>query len=833
LTTGAGLGFYSATRVISINAEDERIAIMGVIYKMLARNENLKKPRHRNLFVDMEENIHIHYRDLRIELSRNEFEDFARIFKTQSAELLELIEERNYQDGVLPNSNINHVAIRTDSRLANSVKYNPKRISIEECSDGYHLHFRNYKLLLDREDFMTLMTAFTSSRVDGPYAATPHEIDELLEANHVHYTWKDPNGPSMIESQQYGQFIVARYHELKIRGIFTGIGMTREMKEKVHRYSKEGLVLDITYSDNTALFADKMQSQENPMIGLTEYLARERPLDPDLLNAIKARVLDTFSFVRKAEKTPTINLDYRSWIYDTVKGDVVFPFSAAPLEAEPKVLYRQWNKFLAELDMYFVKPSKVLSSSYTQKNLKKKIYDRVKSEVADVEAVSKVYIMGSVLRAEMGNYTQPFIHSEWAKMGSDADILIEIDEGVEVEIPEAWNYVNFSPTKKCDIYHIGEIDAHDKFSLQERYPNIDFFDHLLDAYLYFPSRGDKKFKDEFLQKFKAELIYDRDNGGGYPELHKTLNTEFEGELKGLKRMDVTTDNDLYEFKLDGKPNVLKIYKVSGNYESDLLVEHTKYEATVIRAVEKRGIETASVIMTKDKKSVLEFDDGPGMVFAKLEGKGGREPDFPINEAALALAEYHMAQKKRPLKLETDFSFEEVFDMWHPEYHRFEEKYSHDEDIKSYFTKLEPIFDDLQKIFDNLAKKKGLLLLHNHGDMTPRNVIVNEGKGYLFDFQNAFFGPRIFDLIDAAIEFSFGTKNPDFTDFSRYQQFVDAYAKDGKLTGAEQKAMEDVLKIHGIIKFVKEVRMIEGSKNLNNLRRRRAMDLGDFLAARFL
>jgi len=806
---------------------------MGVIYKMLTRNEGLKKPKHRNLFVDMEENIHIHYRDLRIELSRKEFEDFAATFKTQSAELLKIINERNYLDGVLPNTNQKSVTIWTDSRLPNPVKYHPQRVSIEECSDGYHLHMRNYKLLFDREDFITLKDAFAASNLDSAYAGTPHEIAELLEANHVHYAWTDPDSSTQLDGQQYGQFIVAQYHELKIRGIFTGIGMTRELQGSIHRYGKEGLILDISLSTNTSLFADKVQHKGGSVVQLTEYLARERPLDPDLLNAIKARVLDTFSLVRNSETPPAINLSYRSWVFDTVKSEVIFPFSTEPNSAEPMVLFRQWNAFLKDLDMYFVKPTKVSVDKNRQKIVHDAMYHRIKAEVADVEAVSKVYIMGSVTRSQIGMYTSPFIHSEWAKLGSDADILIEIDEDVPVKIPETWNYINVSPTKKCDIYHIGQIEAIDTFGHRKRYPNIDFFQHLLDAYLYFPSRGDEKLKDEFLEKFKAEVIYDRDNGGGYPEIHEVLSREFKAAIKGLKRMDVATENELYEVRVGEQTCVLKVYKVSGNYSSSRLGEHAEYEAAVISGVEKLGVATASVITTHEHKSVIDIGGAPAVLFRKLPGKVGREPDYPLADGVAQLAEYHAVQKRHPMEIEADFSFRQVFDMWWAEYHRFAGEYAHDAEIAEYFSKFEGVYDKLEKTFSGLTTKKGILNLHNHGDMTPRNVIVDGDTAYLFDFQNAFYGPRVFDVVDGGIEFSWGSKNPDFTDFARYDEFVNAYIKQAALPAVEKKALIEALKVLGIIKFVKEVRMIKGSKNKNNLRRRRALDLAAFLESRLL
>ena len=126
---------------------------MGVITKLLYRGNALQPAPHRNLFLDMEENIHIHYRDLRIELSRGEFEEIVNTFSKQSKQLQAIIDEKNYEDGKLPNANQEDVRIWTESRLNNPVKYHPKRLSIEQCTDGYHLHIRNYKLLLNKEDF--------------------------------------------------------------------------------------------------------------------------------------------------------------------------------------------------------------------------------------------------------------------------------------------------------------------------------------------------------------------------------------------------------------------------------------------------------------------------------------------------------------------------------------------------------------------------------------------------------------------------------------------------------------------------------------------------------
>ena len=192
---------------------------MGVIKKMFYRGKMLGKQRHCHFFLDMEENIHIHYRDLRIELSRGEFEDICDAFRKQSQELQAIINEKNYQDGKLPNANRDDVRIWTESLLKHDVKYHPQRLSLEECTDGFHFHYRNYKLLFDEAEFRQIAKLFKNLDVDSPYAATYDEVLDLLEANDVDFVLDAGNVPGEVLA-----IAVAAYHFPKIREIFKQIG---------------------------------------------------------------------------------------------------------------------------------------------------------------------------------------------------------------------------------------------------------------------------------------------------------------------------------------------------------------------------------------------------------------------------------------------------------------------------------------------------------------------------------------------------------------------------------------------------------------------------------
>ncbi len=806
----------------------DRIIFMGVIIKLLHRSEGLKRPTHRNLFLDMEENIHIHLRDLRIELSLKEFEDIVRTFGLQSKELMTEINKTDYRDGVLPNTNKDNATIWTESILLNDVVYHPKRISLEECTDGFHLHIRNYKILLDADDFAALAKAFETMDLDAPYASTTEEIMALLDVNHVHYIIKNKSVTDRNNVNATKRIVVAAYHEPKVRGILDKIGMELNIEDGIYRYTKGNSIFHIEISDNKALFSHNTVMGKTSLLPLSGYLSFAQSINPDELNAIKAKVLDTFAFVDKSNQAPDINLDYRYWIYNTISKEVIFPFSSAQNKPDTKKLYREWSNFLTGLDMYFVKPTKITVSEDRQKELYDEVLNKINTEVIPISCVSRIHIMGSAIRGEMGAYKSPFIHSSWAKLGSDYDLLIEIDESQPVKFPESWNYINISKTNQCDIYHIGEIDADDVFEHRKRYPNIDFFQHLLDAYVYIPSKGNVEKKDIFLKKFKAQVIFDRKTAAGENIVKTVLEHEFGDPIKDLARLDVATENELYEVNLSGRDAVLKVYKVSGNYSSKRMAEHAEYECKIIRAAEDRGVPTAPVIPTNDGKNVFMVGGHAAVMFGKLKGIEGGEPNFPVLETAKALARFHDAQIKKSIDIKPAFSFDQVFDLWRVEFHRFADESKDDEKLSENFLKLGKIHKYLEKTYTGLVKKKEIVWLHNHGDITPRNVFLNGGVTYLFDFQNAFYGPRLFDIVEGGIEFSWGAKDAKYNDFKRFDQFLTCYRKESTLSPAEEKGLEAAIKILGIIKFIKEVRMIKGAKNDNNLRRLRALDLADFL-----
>jgi len=487
---------------------------MGVITKMLYRGEDLELAPFRNLFLDMEENIHIHYRDLRIELSRAEFEEICRTFSIQSKELLAIIRQKNYQDGKLPNSNQEDTRIWTESRLNHPVKYHPQRISIEECTDGYHVHLRNYKFLLSQADFNVFYHCIKNMDLTAPYASSRKDILQLFADNDMDFVVNKED-----ENTNTAYVFAANYHISKIRTICEKIGMTREIEDNKYIFKKADTTIVVSSMANDTLFSlQKMRSTAN-VLPLVAFLLQSNNNDKDALNHIKCQALDLFCYYSQCltnkDKLPDVDLNYQNWNFDQQEQSIIFPFKLATATNDDKYFnssMQAWNSFQKEHELFFVKPTKIKFDTILQEKTREKIFAQIRNTIAKVPGVAKIYLMGSVVRKEMGLYKSPFVHSGWAKLGSDVDILIEMHDK-NITVPESWEFVNVSHSNSCDIYHLDEEKLNDEYGYQAEFPHITFFHHLIDAYVYFPGKGDFSKKEAFLKKFSAKLFFAANTNG--------------------------------------------------------------------------------------------------------------------------------------------------------------------------------------------------------------------------------------------------------------------------------------------------------------------------------
>jgi Ser/Thr protein kinase RdoA (MazF antagonist) len=803
---------------------------VGVINKLFFRGNFLGKPRHRNLFLDMEENIHIHYRDLRIELGRAEFEEFAQVFTRQSVELLQIIEEKAYEDGRLPNANQEDVRIWTESRLKAPVKYHPQRVSVEACSDGYHLHYRNYKILIDEADFRTLVDEFKALEIDGPDAATHREVLELLVANDIDCLRSNRDA----EPRQLG-LLVAPHHVRKVENVLENIGFERAATTRERRYTKGDLeVLVDSTPDKPAIGYGMWAGQAR----LGSLLGRLKELDETAdraeLNYLKCQVVDAYFALRKGTRQP-FDTDYRNWGYDRARARIVFPSLAADEQPrfDPDQMYRTWAAHLREQGQGFIKPGKRHYSHEQQQRLLQ-LLDEAVARLGKHSAVNKVYLMGSGNRGQLGIYDVPFMHGRWAKLGSDFDLLIEVVPGREGEIPSHWEYVSHSASNDCDVYHVGQIPMLEESLYPDTFPSIDFYHHLLDAYVYLPSRSDEAAKDAFLKRFGARLIWewrgedDAKTRAQMGKVDRLLKSAYAMDQVRVEAWRVSTRNAVYRVIADGREFVLKQFLVAGNYNHGRISEHVHYEAALVRILAARGIATAAIIPLANGDAVATLDGAPALLFERLHGTQCKRPEYPLDRVAEAIAGYHLRQIEQPIPLEAAFTFDQMWEIWRTAFDRYRASGKQPEELAGYLDSLAPLLEETDRAYREFQDRSPLPQLHCHGDLAPKNVmLLKDGRAVLFDFNNAFYGSRLFDLIDAAYEFALAEKYVKLIDFSRFKQLIDHYILLAPLTADEQRALPVVVRLFGLLKFTKEVRGYEEVAG-STMRTARATAIARFL-----
>ncbi len=810
---------------------------MGVIKKMLHRSNMLGKPRHSNFFLDMEENIHIHYRDLRIELSRGEFEDIVKAFSKQSEELMGIIHEKNYQDGKLPNANQDDVRIWTESRLNHDVKYHPQRISLEECSDGYHFHYRNYKLLIDPSDFRRIAQLFKTLDVDSPYASSYEEVLMLLEDNDIDFTLAAGNvhGEILVVS-------VAKYHMPKVRDIFKYIGFTKEVHGADVHYKSARLDV-VTKVDGQRTALDYKHIRNNKEISqLMDYFSKNGTrIDPGELNSIKCQVLDLY-FTLKSGQPISVETDPQTWLYAPKINKVIFPYKAATgkvgkAAAEAEALYRAWSVSLNSYNLGFVKPVKQTFQPEQQALLLQQVTDAIRREAAAFIAVDKIHIMGSAMRGDMGRYQTPFVHGKMAKLGSDVDILIEINPAREADIPGHWQLYVAEASNHCAVYHIGQVPiVGGAGEWAERHPNIEFVMHLLDAYVFFPSHGFVDERDAFLKKFGAKLFYDRardgivSRGGEEERIVKRITELHAFPQVMVEKMKVTTKNALYKVFAGEHDYILKLFKVSGNYSGTRIAEHTAYEENLITQLRELGIFTAGVIPVLQGMDAT-IEGFSALLFERIPGVVQQRPEYPMDRICAALAKIHNVQMKQPLKLAGDFTFDDICMMWLPQFQIYIKNSALSTELAQAFSGMAPVVERYNPGEFRAAMYARSHLVHNHGDVKPTNVIVGElGEACFFDFNNAFYGPRMADIIDGAFEFSLAEKYIHLADFARFDAFISYYAAENPLSGEEREDLPKWIELIGVIKFIKEIRVFLEHPT-EQLRKKRALAIAEFVMLR--
>lgn len=129
---------------------------MGRIKKILVNKDIPEKGMlHSRLIIEWCENIHLHYRDMRLEFDEKDFEQLAIAmfdgylkYKKIRKENPELINDEN------------KYSVLSQGEIVDSGEF-PNRLQIELQEEGHiHIHYRNLRLEMKKEDFLNIASVF-------------------------------------------------------------------------------------------------------------------------------------------------------------------------------------------------------------------------------------------------------------------------------------------------------------------------------------------------------------------------------------------------------------------------------------------------------------------------------------------------------------------------------------------------------------------------------------------------------------------------------------------------------------------------------------------------
>jgi hypothetical protein len=138
---------------------------MGAILKILSKRELPGRELHNSrLFVDLSENAHIHFREIRLMFGIDEFFEFTDIIKESAKEIKAYLKKnKNYKeqevfDGILVAGGLKRQTTPLQkSPKPHESKYFPNRLQIElqeeKVIDAVHIHFRDYRFVMNIETF--------------------------------------------------------------------------------------------------------------------------------------------------------------------------------------------------------------------------------------------------------------------------------------------------------------------------------------------------------------------------------------------------------------------------------------------------------------------------------------------------------------------------------------------------------------------------------------------------------------------------------------------------------------------------------------------------------
>ena len=149
---------------------------MGEIKKDLVRTKLPDREGHNSrMFIDLCENIHIHYREFRTVFSLDEYFEYAKILEDSTKDVRAyLAQNPDYREGLYGTTlMVAGGKMRQREYLKNSPQPNQSfymnndfaiELQTERTTDELHIHWRDYRFAMNREHFKIIADAFTVAR---------------------------------------------------------------------------------------------------------------------------------------------------------------------------------------------------------------------------------------------------------------------------------------------------------------------------------------------------------------------------------------------------------------------------------------------------------------------------------------------------------------------------------------------------------------------------------------------------------------------------------------------------------------------------------------------
>ncbi len=167
---------------------------MGEIKKDLVRIKLPEREKHNSrMFIDLCENIHIHYREFRTVFSLDEYFEYANILEDSTKDVRAyLAQNPDYREGVYGTTlMVAGGKMRQREYLKNSPQPNQSlymnndfaiELQTERTTDEMHIHWRDYRFAMNREQFKTIADAFTVARKE---LADYEEATDYVRMDHA------------------------------------------------------------------------------------------------------------------------------------------------------------------------------------------------------------------------------------------------------------------------------------------------------------------------------------------------------------------------------------------------------------------------------------------------------------------------------------------------------------------------------------------------------------------------------------------------------------------------------------------------------------------------